>query len=104
MWNGKFALLETMHPSPHMILGFDFNRTAISTTKSGNGAGVGMASEVGVCVAAMVAVGLGNGLGAGVASEVGVCVAAMVAVGLGNGLGAGVLAKIGFCVAAAVSV
>ena len=80
MWNGKFALLETMQPSPHSMRGFDFNRTAISMTKSGNGAGVGMVSEVGVCVTAMVAVGLGNGLGVGVLSEVGVCVAVEISV------------------------
>ena len=55
-WNGKVALLETMQPSPHSMLGFDFNRTAISMTKSGNGAGVGVLSEVGVCVAAEISV------------------------------------------------
>ena len=79
-WNGKVALLETMQPSPHSMRGFDFNRTAISMTKLGNGAGVGMVSEVGVCVAAMVAVGLGNGAGVGVLAKIGVCVAGEVLV------------------------
>ena len=53
-WNGKFELLENMQLSPHSIRGFGFNRTAISMTKSGNGAGVGVcvaAEGVGVCVA-----------------------------------------------------
>ena len=55
-WGGKRALLETMHPSPHTMRGFDFNRTSIAMTKSGNGVGVGVLSEVEVCVAAEVSV------------------------------------------------
>ena len=48
--------METTHPSPHTILGFDFNRASIAITKSGNGVGVGVLSEVGIRVASEASV------------------------------------------------
>ena len=47
-WNDRGPPLETVHPSPHTMAGFGFNRASMAATRSGKAMEVSVPFDVGV--------------------------------------------------------